>query len=132
MINAREAKTAANIKDLAAVQKQVLDLLLEASKEFSNLRLKPTPFVIRESAHAVPNKILAPEFEFPPKDKLNFENPITGFQTWKIGVKTGNHGWNIIMKDGSRSTNSVDAANNVDQHLGDKNQEIRQVAVRVH
>ena len=119
MINAREAKTAANIKDLAVVQKQVLDLLLKASKEFSNLRLGPR-LVIRESAHAVPNKTFAPEFEFPPKEQLNFENPITGFQTWKIGVTTGTHGWNIIMKDGSKSTNSVDSYN-VDQHLADKN-----------
>ena len=54
MIDAREAKTAANIKDLAAVQTQVLDLLLNASKEFTNLRLAPQ-LVIRESAHALPN-----------------------------------------------------------------------------
>ena len=35
------------------------------------------------------------------------------------------------MKDGSKSQNSVDA-NNVDQHLADKNQEIRSVTIRVN
>ena len=124
MISAVEAKMQINTQALDKCQQQVLKILQQTHHSFSDLQIcstqkqkkqdlqicpaqKQNKLVLRESHHLRPNKTAATEFEYPPRDQIRYDNPVVGFKTGKW-PSYGYCGWNLIMKDGTKSDNRQD------------------------
>ena len=127
MIYSRQAKIIKNTQVVKECEENLLRILNETRKELRSelqpcleapkpakkeeteaveqplISMSPaTKLVLRETHHLRPNSSFATEFEFPPRDDLDFENPIVGFRTGKW--PEGYFGWNVLMKNGARSS----------------------------
>jgi uncharacterized protein YdhG (YjbR/CyaY superfamily) len=108
-IRERENKIQTNTKALNDFQQQVLNILQQAQSSFSKLEIRSPQkrLVLRFTDHFSPYYTCDTEFfEFPLAEKIRYDNPVVGFKagTWPIG----HWGWNLIMKDGTKSNNQQD------------------------
>jgi hypothetical protein len=128
-ISERENKIRTNTKALNDFQQQVLNILQQAYCSFSDLLIcspqKQGRLVLRETDHLRPDYTFPTEFEFPPRDKISYDNPVVGFKTGKWQC-LNDWGWNLIMKDGTKSDHQQDEGA-VEIVLEEKDCEIRKL-----
>jgi DNA repair exonuclease SbcCD ATPase subunit len=100
MISERENKIRINTKALNDCQQQVLNILQQTHCSFSKLQIcspqKQGRLVLRETDRLNSDDTYATEFEFPPRDKIRYDNPVVGFKTGKWPCYDC-YGWNLIM-----------------------------------
>ncbi len=113
MIAVREEKLAANKKVISDVEVQVVTMIRVARSKLTNLNaLLPKPilngvqpqaiqpiFKFKDGPHLQDLNHKVPDYEYPQRAQLSYENYIIGFIT-KSG---GYYGHNFIMSNGNKS-----------------------------
>ena len=99
MVEAREKKVVENNKIMTDTEATVIKTLRLAKANLTGIKFGELKF--KDGPHLLDHYTKYPDFEYPSKDKLDFENHIIGFVH---NTSSGDYnGVNIIMSNGERS-----------------------------